>query len=93
MRISRSTYDIMMRHYMGFIAVDFVFLIANALGVGAADFSVFAFRRQSNYMYAPGGRIEMNLFYVLAGLLLPLAVGATVRRLLRPLSRRLAAKA
>ena len=93
MRISRSTYDIMMHHYMGFFAVDCVFLIANALGVGAADFSVFAFRTQQAYMYAPGGRIEMNLFYVLAGLLLPLAIGAIVRRMLRPLSRRLDAKA
>ena len=64
--------------------VNFAFLIANALQIGAADFSVHAFRTQANYMYAPAGRIEMNLFYVLAGLLLPLAVGAVTRRLLSP---------
>ena len=79
MAVSRHTFDIMMHHYMGFFALNAVFLIANALGIGAADFSVLAFRTQSNYMYAPGGRAEMNLLYVLSGLLLPLAIGAAVR--------------
>ena len=52
--ISRNTFDIMMHHYMGFFALDFFFLALNALGLGAADFSVRAFRTQNTYMYAPG---------------------------------------
>ena len=90
--ISRNTFDIMMHHYMGYFAVNCAFLIANALQIGAADFSVHAFRTQGNYMYAPSGHIEMNLFYVLAGLLLPLAIGWTTRALLSPVKAALSAK-
>ena len=38
-------------------------------------------------------RIEMNLFYVLAGLLLPLAIGAITRALLRPVKAAFSTKA
>lgn len=72
--VGRHTYEIMMHHYMGFFAVNGAFLLMNMLGIGAADFSVHAFRTQGGYMYAPGGHAEVNLFYVLAGLLLPLGV-------------------
>ena len=72
--VSRHTFDIMMHHYMGFFALDCVFLLANWLGVGAADFSVRSFRTQMPYLYAPGGHWQVNALYVLAGLSLPLAV-------------------
>ncbi len=72
--ISRHTFDIMMHHYMGFFAVNCLFLGLNALGIGAADFSVMAFRTQKGYMYAPVNHEEWNAIYVLAGLLLPLAI-------------------
>ena len=81
MAVSRHTFDIMMHHYMGFFALNGVFLIANALGIAAADFSVHAFRTQSGYVYAPGGRTQTNLLYILAGLLLPLAIAAATRTL------------
>ena len=71
---SRHTFDIMMHHFMGFFAVNCVFLMINALGIGAADFSVKAFRTMVDYNYAPGGMPEMNVLYVAAGMLLPLAV-------------------
>lgn len=72
--ISRHTFDIMMHHFMGFFALNSVFLILNALGVGASDFSVKSFRTMYNYNYAPDGRPEYNVLYLLAGLLLPLLV-------------------
>lgn len=72
--ISRHTFDIMMHHFMGFFVLNSVFLIFNALGAGAADFSVRSFRTMYNYNYAPGGRPEYNVLYLLAGLLLPLLV-------------------
>lgn len=72
--ISRHTFDIMMHHFMGFFALNCVFLMLNALGVGAADFSVKSFRTMYNYNYAPGGRPEFNVLYLLAGLLLPLLI-------------------
>ena len=79
--VSRHTYDIMMHHYMGFFAVNCIFLLANMLRIGAADFSVLSFRTQENYMYAPGGHAEISFFYVLAGLLLPLCVSWTVGKM------------
>lgn len=71
---SRHTFDIMMHHYMGFFALNCVFLVMNILGVGAADFSVKSFRHVGEYAYAPGGRAEWDVLYLLAGLLFPLAV-------------------
>ena len=74
--ISRHTFDIMMHHFMGFFAVNSVFLVMNMLEIGAADFSVKSFRTMYDYNYAPGGRTEWNVLYLIAGLTLPLAVSA-----------------
>ncbi len=71
---SRHTFDIMMHHFMGFFALNSVFLVINALGVGAADFSVKSMRTMEAYNYAPGGRSEWNILYLMAGMLLPLGV-------------------
>lgn len=71
---SRHTFDIMMHHFMGFFALNSVFLVINALGIGAADFSVKSMRTMVDYNYAPYGRSEWNILYLLAGLLLPLTV-------------------
>ena len=70
---SRHTFDIMMHHYMGFFAVNCLFLLANMAGVSAADFSVLSFRTKSGYAYAPYGRDQFAVLYVIAGMLLPLA--------------------
>lgn len=93
--VSRHTFDIMMHHYMGFFALDCVFLLVNWLGVGAADFSVRSFRTQMPYLYAPGGHWQINALYVLAGLALPLVVrrvqdglGALIRRACTRISKK-----
>ena len=90
--ISRSTFDIMMHHYMGFFALNCFFLIVHILGLGAADFSVNAFRTRSDYIYVPDGRTEWNVLYLLCGVTLPLLIGHTARaiktRLQACLSRR-----
>lgn len=78
---SRHTFDIMMHHFMGFFALNSVFLILNALGLGAADFSVRSFRTQYAYNYAPGGREEWNVLYLLAGILFSLVVALATDRL------------
>ena len=78
----------MMHHYMGFFALNCVFLALNALGFGAADFSVRAFRTQSAYLYAPGGKTEWNVIYLLCGLLLPLGIEWAVKKCSTLLSRR-----
>ena len=71
---SRHTFDIMMHHYMGFFALNGVFLVLNALGLGAADFSVRSFRTVQAYCYAPQNRPEWNVLYLLAGVGLSLIV-------------------
>lgn len=73
----------MMHHYMGFFALNCVFLALNASGLGAADFSVRSFRTMSNYMYAPGGKTEWDVIYLLCGLLLPLGIEWACQKLLR----------
>lgn len=78
---SRHTFDVMMHHVMGYFALNCVFLALNALGVCAADFSVKSMRTQYNYCYAPGGRPEWSVLYLLAGMLVPLAVAWTTDRL------------
>ena len=72
--ISRNTFSVMMHHYMGFFALNGVFLALHVAGLYAKDFSVYRWRTESNYMYAPGGRPEWDVLYLLAGLALPLAV-------------------
>ena len=76
--ISRNTFAVMMHHYMGFFALNGVFLALHVTGLYAKDFSVYRWRTESNYMYAPGGRSEWDILYLLAGLVLPLAVAWTV---------------
>ncbi|MBE5799677.1 MAG: hypothetical protein E7321_06975 [Clostridiales bacterium] len=71
---SRHTFDIMMHHFMGFFALNCVFLTLNALGIGAADFSVKSMRTMAHYNYAPGGRSEWNILYLLAGMFFPMGV-------------------
>lgn len=72
--VSQHTFDIMMHHYMGFYLVNLFFLALNILKIGAADFSVLSLRTQAGYVYAPGGRSEWAVIYLLAGVLLPCAL-------------------
>lgn len=85
---SRHTFDIMMHHVMGFFAVNGVFLILNALGVGAADFSVKSMRTLAEYNYAPYGRTELNMIYLIAGMLLPLGVAWVMERIKNSMKKR-----
>ena len=82
--VSRHTMDIMLHHYLGFLAVSFVFLVLNRLGLGAADFSVRSLRTQSGYVYAPGGQ-GWAFLYLTAGLLFPLCIALPLERIKRRL--------
>jgi len=77
---SRHTFDIMMHHFMGFFAVNVVFLVMHILGLGAADFSVKSFRTDVQYSYAPGMKPEFNVIYLMAGMLLPLGIAWVTER-------------
>lgn len=86
--VSRHTFDIMMHHYMGFFALNCVFLLLNKFSLGAADFSVRTFRTVRGYCYAPGQRSEWDVLYLLAGLALPLTIAFAQEKLLSLLARR-----
>ena len=86
--VSRHTFDIMMHHFMGFFVLNSVFLVFNALGVGAADFSVKSFRTAYNYNYMPGGHSEWNVLYVLAGIFFSLAVAFATETLKKWIAKR-----
>lgn len=81
MYASRHTFDIMMHHIMGYFSVNCIFLIFNALGIAAADFSVRSMRTQYDYCYAPDMRSEWNILYLLAGMLVPLAIAWVTERI------------
>lgn len=85
--ISRNTFAVMMHHYMGFFALNCVFLVMNMLGVGAGDFSVRSFRTQAHYNYAPGGHAEFNVLYLIAGLLFPLVIAFAMDKIKAMLAR------
>ncbi len=89
---SRHTFDIMMHHFMGFFALNSVFLVLNALGIGAADFSVKTFRTVYHYNYAPDGRSAFNVLYLLAGIFLPLGVARATDAFKAAATRRRARK-
>lgn len=74
--VSRHTFDVMMHHYMGFYILNCVFLLINWLGLGAADFSVHSLRTVGGYVYAPGGRSEWAVLYLIAGVLFSCALAA-----------------
>lgn len=86
--VSRRTFDIMMHHYMGFFALNCVFLVLNMLGIGAADFSVRSFRQMNGYNYAPGGRAEWDVLYLLAGLMVPLGIAWVTDKIMGAVKRR-----
>ena len=77
---SRHTFDIMMHHVMGYFSLNCVFLVFNALGIAAADFSVRSMRTQYDYCYSPGMRSEWNILYLLAGMLVPMAIAWVVEQ-------------
>ena len=85
---SRHTFDIMMHHFMGFFALNSVFLVLNALSMGAADFSVKSMRTAVDYNYAPYGRSEWNILYLIAGMLLPLAVAWATEQIRENIKKR-----
>lgn len=84
---SRHTFDIMMHHFMGFFALNSVFLILNILGIGAADFSVKSFRTVYAYNYAPNARSEWNILYLLAGIFFSLGIAWMTERIKMLLKR------
>ena len=86
--VSRHTFDIMMHHYLGFLALNGVFLVMNMLEIGAADFSVRSMRTLQGYCYAPGGRSEWDVLYLLAGLAFPLAVAFVQEKIRQFLCRK-----
>ena len=60
----------------------------NMLEIGAADFSVRSMRMLQGYCYAPGGRSEWDVLYLLAGLAFPLAVAFVQEKIKTRLCRK-----
>lgn len=78
---SRHTFDIMMHHIMGYFSLNCVFLALNALGVAASDFSVKSMRTLYNYCYSPDKRDEWSILYLIAGMLVPLAIAWVIEQI------------
>ena len=69
--LSRNTFSIMMHHKIGFLCLNIIFLFLNWMRIGAVDFSLDAFRTVESYVYAPQGKAEWAILYVIVGLMVP----------------------
>ena len=84
--VSRRTLPILMHHYVGFAALNFLFLMAHLLGL-APDFHVGALRASVAFVYAPGEKAAFALLYLLFGVGVSLLLALLTERLLALLRR------
>ena len=84
--IADSSYSIMVNQYLGFMVVKAGFAVLKLTTGRCQSFDMEQFRTNLAYFYAPGGRV-FYIFYLAAGLLVPIlmqrAVNAARRRLAR----------
>ena len=88
--IADNSYSIMVNQYLGFMCVKAGFALIQAATSRCRDFDMAQFKSELSYFYAPGGRIFF-IFYLAAGLVIPIvmqkAVTLAKRKLLRGSTR------
>jgi hypothetical protein len=85
--IADNSYSIMVNQYLGFMLLKACFALLQVTTGRCQNFDMGQFKSELAYFYAPGGRIFF-LFYLAAGLLVPIlmqkAVNLVKKRLFRP---------
>lgn len=71
--IANNTFAIMIHQFMGFMLVKTVFAIFYRAGL-CASFDWEAYKSDIWYYYFPGGMEQAGIFYIAAGILLPIAI-------------------
>lgn len=83
--IADNTYSIMINQFMGFMIVKGVYAMICRFTPYLQDFDMNAFRSDIWYCYLPKGMGQMGIFYMLAGLFIPIGIQAAENRFLSKL--------
>ncbi len=85
--IGGATFSIMMNQFLAFMVVKFVFMKIYEAGVYMQDFDVVAFKSNLWYFYLPNGMKQCGIFYLLAGVLLPVGMQQLINLIKKPFQK------
>ena len=85
--IADNSYSIMVNQFLGFMLLKAGFAVLKLVTGRCQNFDMALFKSELSYFYAPGGRI-FYIFYLAAGLLVPILMQKAVDQLKRKLPRR-----
>ena len=85
--VADNSMSIMMNHFLGFMLVKTGFALLQRFTSRCQDFDLAQFKSNLVYFYAPGGRV-FYIFYLAAGLLVPIGLQALVNLVKRRFARR-----
>lgn len=86
--IGRNTYSIMMHHVGCFMLVKGFFYLCSLLTPFCAEFDREVFFQEIGFVYLAGGAEGAKWIYLFAGIALPLAIAAGIRRIGKKLNKR-----
>lgn len=79
--ISDNTYSIMIHHMLGFMTVKWIFYFLSINTPLFADFSEKLLKSSIWYYYLPKGLHQYALIYLIGGLLVPILIGVTQKKI------------
>ncbi len=79
--VGGNTYSICMHHLLVFMGIKYVFVLINRFFGACADIDMELFRNDIYYAYVPMGISCLKLLYLALGIMLPVIVAVSVRKL------------
>jgi len=76
--IANNTFSIMVHQFLGFMLLKFIFSLGNRYFSLFPNFDWIEYKSNIFYFYLPGGIEQYTILYLLAGLMLPLAIAYIV---------------
>jgi len=76
--IANNTFSIMIHQFLGFMLLKFIFSLGNRYFSLFPNFDWIEYKTNIFYFYLPGGIEQYTILYLLAGLMLPLAIAYIV---------------
>jgi len=76
--IANNTFSIMVHQFLGFMLLKFIFSLGNRYFSLFPNFDWIEYKTNIFYFYLPGGIEQYTILYLLAGLMLPLAIAYIV---------------
>lgn len=85
--VADNSFSVMMNHFLGFMLVKAGFALLQRFTSRCESFDLARFKSDLVYFYTPGGRIFL-IFYIAAGLLVPILMQKALDAVKRRLTRR-----